>query len=200
MCHALIYALIICFPVGRPRDTPEELFFMTNKNPSRPLGKGHKINDKQLFPRGKYEHPRLDIFNYFFYMLFAHFLTSILVHVIRTLTLNSWIVWGNINCKKHDLVNKQIDTDCKQFDGKLRDLIYLLVALIFCYICRSLNACHSLTSFSKNEQKKLSLHASFLHHATVITQSSSRKKLKGGKRNIFQQSTTVISADRKSVV
>ena len=131
-------------------------------------------------------------------MLFAHFLTSILVHVIRTLTLNSWIVWGNINCKKHDLVNKQIDTDCKQFDGKLRDLIYLLVALIFCYICRSLNACHSLTSFSKNEQKKLSLHASFLHHATVITQSSSRKKLKGGKRNIFQQSTTVISASLSS--
>ena len=94
-------------------------------------------------------------------------------------------------------VNKQIDTDCKQFDGKLRDLIYLLVALIFCYICRSLNACHSLTSFSillTSEQKKLSLHAFFLHHATLITQSSSHKKLKGGKGNIFQQSTTVISA------
>ena len=37
---------------------------------------------------------------------------------------------GNINCKKHDLVNKQIDTDGRQLDSKLCDLIYLLVALI----------------------------------------------------------------------
>ena len=35
-----------------PRDTPEELFFVTNKSHPKPLGKGHKINDKQPFPRG----------------------------------------------------------------------------------------------------------------------------------------------------
>ena len=38
---------------------------------------------------------------------------------------------GDINCKKHDLVNKQIDTDCRQLDCKLCDLIFLLAALIF---------------------------------------------------------------------
>ena len=37
----------------------------------------------------------------------------------------------------HDLVNNQIDADCKQLDSKLCDLIYSLVALIFCYIPRS---------------------------------------------------------------
>ena len=37
---------------------------------------------------------------------------------------------GNINCTKHDLVNKQIDTDGRQLDSKLCDLIYLLVSLI----------------------------------------------------------------------
>ena len=42
----------------------------------------------------------------------------------------------NINCKKYDLVNKQIDTDCKQLNSKLCDLIYLLVAMIFCHIWR----------------------------------------------------------------
>ena len=46
---------------------------------------------------------------------------------------------GNINCKKYDLVNKQIDTDCRQRDSKLCDLIYLLVALIFCHIWCSIN-------------------------------------------------------------
>ena len=46
---------------------------------------------------------------------------------------------GTINCKKYDLVNKQIDTDCRQRDSKLCDLIYLLVALIFCHIWRSIN-------------------------------------------------------------
>ena len=45
---------------------------------------------------------------------------------------------GDINCKKHELVNKQIDTDCRQLDCKLCDLINLLVALIFCHIRRSI--------------------------------------------------------------
>ena len=42
--------------------------------------------------------------------------------------------------EKHDLVNKQIDADCncKQLDSKLCDLIYLLVALIFCHIRRTI--------------------------------------------------------------
>ena len=35
----------------------------------------------------------------------------------------------NINCKKHDLVNKQIDRDCKQFDSKFCDLIYFISRL-----------------------------------------------------------------------
>ena len=42
-----------------------------------------------------------------------------------------------IYCKKYDLVNKQIDTDCRQLDCKLCDSIYLLVTLIFCHICRN---------------------------------------------------------------
>ena len=45
---------------------------------------------------------------------------------------------GDIDCKKYDLVNKQIDTDRRQLDCKLCDLIYLLVALIFCHIRRSI--------------------------------------------------------------
>ena len=45
---------------------------------------------------------------------------------------------GNFNCKKYDLVTKQIDADCRQLDSKLCDLIYLLVALIFCHIWRSI--------------------------------------------------------------
>ena len=44
----------------------------------------------------------------------------------------------SIQCKKHNLANKQIDTDCGQLNGKLCDLIYLLVALIFCHIWRSI--------------------------------------------------------------
>ena len=52
---------------------------------------------------------------------------------------------GNINCKKHDLVNKQIDSDCRQLYSKLCDLIYLLVALIFCYIPRSITLSPGLT-------------------------------------------------------
>ena len=44
-----------------PRDTPVELFFVTNKNLSKLLGKGHQINDKQPFPRGKHEHPQHNI-------------------------------------------------------------------------------------------------------------------------------------------
>ena len=44
---------------------------------------------------------------------------------------------GNINCKKYDLVNKQIDTESKQLDLKLCDFIYLLDALIFCHIWRA---------------------------------------------------------------
>ena len=44
------------------RDTPGVLFFVTNKNHSKPLGKGHKINDKWPFPRGKYGHPQHNIF------------------------------------------------------------------------------------------------------------------------------------------
>ena len=42
-------------------DTPRELIFVTNKNDSKPLGKGYKINDKKPFPRGKYEHPQHNI-------------------------------------------------------------------------------------------------------------------------------------------
>ena len=41
-------------------------------------------------------------------------------------------------CKKYDLVNKEIDTDSRQVDRKLFDLIHLLVALIFCHIRRSI--------------------------------------------------------------
>ena len=41
-------------------------------------------------------------------------------------------------CKKCDLVNKEIDTDSRQVDRKLFDLIHLLVALIFCHIRRSI--------------------------------------------------------------
>ena len=44
----------------------------------------------------------------------------------------------NINCKRNDLVNKQIDTDCNQLDSKLCDLISLLVAFIFCHIRRTI--------------------------------------------------------------
>lgn len=40
---------------------PRELFFVTNKNHSNPLGKEHKINDKYPLPRGKYEHPQYNI-------------------------------------------------------------------------------------------------------------------------------------------
>ena len=43
-----------------------------------------------------------------------------------------------INCKKYDLVNKQIDTDCAQRDSKLCALIHLLAALAFCHIWRSI--------------------------------------------------------------
>ena len=43
-----------------------------------------------------------------------------------------------INCKKYDLVNKQIDSDCAQRDSKLCALIHLLVALAFCHIWRSI--------------------------------------------------------------
>ena len=32
------------------QDTPGELFFMTNKNHSKPHGKEYKINDKKPFP------------------------------------------------------------------------------------------------------------------------------------------------------
>ena len=35
-------------------------------------------------------------------------------------------------------MNKKIDADCKQLDSKLCDLIYLLVALVFCHIWRSI--------------------------------------------------------------
>ena len=48
---------------------------------------------------------------------------------------------GNINCKKHDLVNKQINTDCRQLDWTLFDSTYLLVALIFCQNRRSISEC-----------------------------------------------------------
>ena len=41
-------------------------------------------------------------------------------------------------CKKYDLVNKEIDTDSRQHDQKLIDLIHLLVVLIFCHIRRSI--------------------------------------------------------------
>ena len=39
-------ALIISFPAGRPPGHPGELFFVTNKSHSNPLGKGHKVNEK----------------------------------------------------------------------------------------------------------------------------------------------------------
>ena len=45
---------------------------------------------------------------------------------------------GNLNCKRYAFVNKQIDTDCRQLNWKLCDLIYLLVASIFCHIRRSI--------------------------------------------------------------
>ena len=81
--------------------------------------------------------------------------------MIRTLNSSSDLYErrGNINCKKHDLVNKQIDTDCRQLDSNLSDLIYLLVALIFCDIrcnikCRdyvSLNTPNKINSLFKGE-------------------------------------------------
>ena len=40
--------------------------------------------------------------------------------------------------RKYDLVNKQIDTGSRQLDWKLCDLIYLLVALIFCHFRRTI--------------------------------------------------------------
>ena len=40
----------------------------------------------------------------------------------------------DVQCKKYDLVSKQIDTYYRQLNCKLCDLIYLLVALIFCLI------------------------------------------------------------------
>lgn len=41
-----------------PRDNSGEMFLMTNRKHSKPLGKGHRIYDKQPFLRGKYEHQR----------------------------------------------------------------------------------------------------------------------------------------------
>ena len=37
--------LSFAFPWLNPWDTPWGLFFVTNKNHLKPLGKGHKIND-----------------------------------------------------------------------------------------------------------------------------------------------------------
>ena len=55
-------AYITCFSVDRPLGHPPgELFFVTNKNHSKPLGKGHRINDKQRLPGVKYEHPQHNI-------------------------------------------------------------------------------------------------------------------------------------------
>ena len=62
---------------------------------------------------------------------------------------------GNINCKKYDLVNKQIDTDCRQLDCKLCDLIYLLVALIFCHIRRSIMTSSTSKDSLKSQVKGL---------------------------------------------
>ena len=36
---------------------------------------------------------------------------------------------GNINCKKYDLVNKEIDTNSRQLDRKLFYLIHLISGL-----------------------------------------------------------------------
>ena len=48
-------ALIICSPVGRPLGHHQELFFVTNKNYSKTLGKGHKIDDNSP-SSGRREH------------------------------------------------------------------------------------------------------------------------------------------------
>ena len=58
----LIMLLSFAFPRVDPLDTAEGIVLRDEQNHLKPLDKGLKINDKQPFPRTKYEHPQHTIF------------------------------------------------------------------------------------------------------------------------------------------
>ena len=55
------------------------------------------------------------------FLIYKKYTSSILNYITSTLTFKVHVIHieyrrGNISCKKYDLVNKQIDTDCRQLD------------------------------------------------------------------------------------
>ena len=78
---------------------------------------------------------------------------------------------GNINCKRYDLVSKKIDTDCRQLDSKLCDLIYLLVALIFCHVWRSILLRRRITRVAISDDGETCLITLVSAHTNIPTYS-----------------------------